>query len=179
MKIDFDTDCITEKGLNFLKSIMVDKYYYIHKTCQECESPIEQIMFLAIEDRFKDDGNFYIIDFYISAQHPIKLNNKHYRVDLRVVVNGRSGPNLWPEIDKESQVELFIECDGHDFHEKTKEQAKYDKQRDRAFAHASLNLLRFTGSEIYNKPEKCADEVYEFICNKLDDNGRLASIRRA
>lgn len=45
-----------------------------------------------------------------------------------------------------------IECDGHDYHERTKEQARHDKERDRYFQSIGLLVLRYTGSEIYRDP---------------------------
>ena len=33
--------------------------------------------------------------------------------------------------DVESDKQMIVECDGHDFHERTKEQASRDKERDR------------------------------------------------
>ena len=58
---------------------------------------------------------------------------------------------------------VAVECDGHDFHEKTKEQAARDKKRDREVVGLGLRLLRFTGSEIYKNPFHCASEVVQQI----------------
>ncbi len=58
---------------------------------------------------------------------------------------------------------IIIECDGHDFHEKTKEQARKDKQRDRFFTLEGYEVLRFAGSEIYKDPFKCGEEVWNFV----------------
>jgi len=52
-----------------------------------------------------------------------------------------------------------IECDGHEFHDKTKEQAQYDKERDRCLQQHGVKVLRFTGSEIFKDPCRCADQV--------------------
>lgn len=42
-----------------------------------------------------------------------------------------------------------IECDGHDFHERTKYQAARDKSRDRFIQSKGFKVFRFTGSEIW------------------------------
>lgn len=55
------------------------------------------------------------------------------------------------------------ECDGHDFHEKTKEQAARDKQRDRWFLSRGFSTMRFTGSDIYHDASRCGDEVFQQI----------------
>lgn len=58
---------------------------------------------------------------------------------------------------------LIVECDGHDFHERTKDQAKRDRSRDRLAQYEGLPVFRFTGSEIWNDPQGCADEVLQFM----------------
>ena len=50
---------------------------------------------------------------------------------------------------------IVIECDGHDFHERTKEQAARDKARDRFLSAEVARVLRFTGSEIYRDVGSC------------------------
>ena len=58
---------------------------------------------------------------------------------------------------------VVIECDGHDFHERTKEQAKRDKSRDRTLQREGYHVLHFTGSEIWRNPIACIDQVDEFF----------------
>ncbi len=59
------------------------------------------------------------------------------------------------------QKNLILECDGHDFHEKTKEQAAKDKRRDRELQHLGYRVFRFTGSEIHNDAIACAIEAFK------------------
>lgn len=56
--------------------------------------------------------------------------------------------------------QIAIECDGHDFHERTRQQTWHDKRRDRFFASNSIFVMRFTGGEIKRDPVECAAEVY-------------------
>lgn len=58
---------------------------------------------------------------------------------------------------------IAIECDGHDFHDKTKEQAARDKSRDRFLSGHVGRVIRFTGSEIYRDPSKCAIEALKIM----------------
>lgn len=58
-----------------------------------------------------------------------------------------------------------VECDGHDFHEKTKEQASRDKGRDRVIQAEGVLVLRFTGSELWRDAEKCAEQVFSTLMN--------------
>jgi very-short-patch-repair endonuclease len=60
-----------------------------------------------------------------------------------------------------------VECDGHNFHERTKEQASHDKQRDRRLAAAGITTLRFTGSDIYNRLDQCIDEIQDYLVGKI------------
>lgn len=53
----------------------------------------------------------------------------------------------------------MVECDGHAFHEKTKEQAKRDKKRDRFFQEKNIIILHYTGSEIWNNVFECAEQA--------------------
>lgn len=54
---------------------------------------------------------------------------------------------------------IVIECDGHDFHERTKEQAERDRSRDRWFVSNGMTVLRFTGREIWRDPIACTKEI--------------------
>lgn len=52
-----------------------------------------------------------------------------------------------------------IECDGFDYHDRTKEQATRDKQQERELMSLGFTVYRFSGAEIWADPEKCAKEV--------------------
>jgi very-short-patch-repair endonuclease len=58
---------------------------------------------------------------------------------------------------------VIVEVDGHDFHEKTKEQARRDKSRDRFMAATEARVFHFTGSEVYRDAQACAVEVFEYV----------------
>lgn len=57
---------------------------------------------------------------------------------------------------------LVVECDGHQFHERTKEQAASDRSRDRALMGFGYDVFRFTGSELWRDPWGCAEQVVEW-----------------
>ncbi|MDE2099587.1 MAG: hypothetical protein KGL39_20210 [Patescibacteria group bacterium] len=54
---------------------------------------------------------------------------------------------------------LVIECDGHDFHERTKEQAARDRSKDRSAVLVGCDSFRFTGSELWRDPLGCAQQI--------------------
>lgn len=58
-------------------------------------------------------------------------------------------------------LKMVIECDGHDFHERTKQQAAHDRKRDRAMTQEGWMVLRFTGSEIWANPFACVTQCAE------------------
>jgi very-short-patch-repair endonuclease len=62
---------------------------------------------------------------------------------------------------------LIVECDGHDFHERTKEQAAKDRSRDREAQEQGYEIFRFTGSELWKDPLGCAKQVIDWAESKL------------
>lgn len=91
-----------------------------------------------------------------------------YRVDF--VVNAWTYGRVWGGADgpvegNERWRKLVVECDGHDYHERTKEQAARDRSRDRALTAAGYDVFRFTGSELWRDPWACADQVIEWAEN--------------
>jgi very-short-patch-repair endonuclease len=57
--------------------------------------------------------------------------------------------------------------DGHEFHEKSKEQAARDKRRGREIEIAGWYVLRFTGSEIWQDHRRCAADVGKLALKQL------------
>jgi hypothetical protein len=74
-----------------------------------------------------------------------------WRVDFLIGVGGFS--ESW----------LIVECDGHDFHERTKEQAAKDRARDRKAQAEGFTVFRFTGAELYRDPLGCAEQVRDWV----------------
>lgn len=97
-----------------------------------------------------------------------------YRADFAIshlVREGDTGSDGCYSMDELPHVyhaQLVVECDGHDFHEKTKEQAARDKRRDRVFLQNGWPVARFTGSEIKNDPGRCAEEVIQILNAMVD-----------
>lgn len=88
------------------------------------------------------------LQFWISAQAPVGK----YKADFLV----------WFKLGRHVGG-VAVECDGHAFHEKSKEQASRDKERDRFFLKAGFPVMRFSGSDIYKDAVACANEVAEAL----------------
>ena len=54
-----------------------------------------------------------------------------------------------------------------DYHDKTKEQAAKDKQRDRFFTRNGFIPIRFAGTEVYRSPIDCVRETFQIIISIL------------
>ncbi|MEL6754977.1 MAG: DUF559 domain-containing protein [Pseudomonadota bacterium] len=145
--------------------IALNKKHDAAMLIEECESPIEASLLIEIfmdlcmtpmwytfrSDREikPDSGALYLIP---------QLRVDPYRIDIALYHKHFDGREL----------ALAIECDGHDFHEKTKEQAARDKRRDRYLSSLGWTTLRFTGSEIHNNVSECALEILRVFANHMD-----------
>ena len=129
------------------------------------ESPIERMMIIALVGfsfavpRYRFEGSPCDVaesekwpTIHIDTQVPIGK----FRADIvaTVTLAGR-------ELGK-----VVVECDGHQFHERTKEQATRDRARDRKMTMDGYKVLRFTGSEIYRSPSEAAGDVHQ-VCWSL------------
>jgi very-short-patch-repair endonuclease len=138
-----------------------------------CESPAERLFLLGfLLDGVCDlvDWSDYSLEF---GQAPDRLSRPFaanlerdeetfnlyqqaivgdFRVDFLMEFRGSNFGVDWG---------LAIEIDGHDFHERTKEQAAHDKSRDRNLVALGYHTLRFTGSEVYANPGACAKQALD------------------
>lgn len=149
-----DLEKLPESILNFISVRLEEQLLCELEAIKDCESPIEQLLVLALRDLINNYP-----DVLMLCQHEIKLKNTTYRVDICLYIGD------WLN-DSDSCKKLIVECDGHAFHEKTKEQAMRDKKRDRDLIEAGYQVIHFTGKEIFSDPYKCAREIKDLI-NKL------------
>jgi very-short-patch-repair endonuclease len=138
-------------------------------------SPIEKMMLEELQRRAALDpatpaSDADAIDLLAAAGHDIadrcagfrrwtvfqEMPVDGYRVDFAIVGGCL---NEW---------EVAVECDGHNFHERTADQAKHDRRRDRYLQAKGWRVMRFTGSEIVRDVRGCVDELVELL-NALQD----------
>ena len=138
-----------------------------------CESPIEQLFLCAIwargvwTDRLQLEYCATLDDLCKCARADLKnvcapqVKVGSYRVDFLFAAQMS---------DSEPFCLVAVECDGHQFHEKTKRQAARDKARDRELMSYGVKVFRFAGSEIWKDPGACADEVLVHLWGEFGDS---------
>jgi very-short-patch-repair endonuclease len=113
-------------------------------------SPIEQIflaewVFQNVEAR---------LGVVLTPQHEIAVGGQTYRVDFLITKPGTA-------------MQVAVELDGHEFHERTPQQAAKDRARDRTLTLQGMTVLRFTGGETFKNVRQCVSEVVAQIEKKL------------
>lgn len=147
---------------------------------ERCESPIEAKLLgamrwasfgynphgplsIKVRDAFEPaEGESAAGNVWIIPQH--KVGN--FTVDFMLYAGDRLGG--W--------VFVALECDGHDFHERTKEQAAHDRSRDRILAGMGVVTLRFTGSEIWQDARQCVLHIADVVTLKIEERLSAAGV---
>jgi len=62
---------------------------------------------------------------------------------------------------------VIVEVDGHDFHERTHEQASRDRRRIRKVQSLGIPILPFTGTDVVRDSTEAAKEVAEFVDRRI------------
>jgi hypothetical protein len=162
----------------------------LRKILDICDSPIEQMFLIGISKYWMSTQPFQLgktlgarsklenfmsldyigaVDVTIYPQYWITAGEKNYRADLFLQISGRGllskRDGSQETINRE--INLIVEIDGHNFHEKTKEQAQNDKSRDRVLKKYGYEVIHYTGSEVYQDVYKVTRELAEFILAKL------------
>jgi very-short-patch-repair endonuclease len=159
----------------------------MHDCCEEIESPIEQKLLDAMVSIFIANGyattvevndrwyeykaKQHIMDALINCQQILDKREMNVAVDFVA--------NFWFEDGDFSSGNVIVECDGHDYHERTKDQAKKDRSIDRWVQHPKstyVAILRFTGSEIHRAPALCAKEIMDDLRARIDRAASLKSL---
>lgn len=139
---------------------------------QFTESPIETAFAVAFEWVCR----YYFMDFYIQKDGLLlDAENLH------------NGSNSWVYMEPQAKISEFrvdflitfstghrkhqnmiVECDGHNFHDRTPEQASRDRERDRSLTSSGYRVYRFTGTDLNRRPIECVTELAEFILFRAD-----------
>lgn len=135
-----------------------------------CESPIEKIMAAALVAENEAHAALRFAHF---------LDQRFcWETRLDKNPNGAGGVHLYQQVKVgEYRVDfllevtsyagkvglLVVECDGHEYHERTKAQAARDRSRDRWMTSKGVTVMRFTGSEIWKDARDCAAQVFDHV----------------
>lgn len=130
-------------------------------------SPIERLLAVGITSLVAlDDFEFFLFtDAFLSdGQNPPQYFQYRSSINGTVVIEYQKRELDWLadfviSVPTYTDKKIIVECDGHDFHERTKEQAMRDRARDRAAQAAGYHMMRFTGAELFRDPLKCVRET--------------------
>lgn len=152
-------------------------------------SPIEQIFNICyyryIGSKFSQGENLHGVPIGIVfqeefiAQEEIEIETKHINTECNavefathryiadfVIDFSRKNSNdkyLYPSIKK---LKYIIELDGHEYHS-DKKQVNNDYEREQDLQTAGYKVIRFTGSQVYNKPYSCIEKLITIIINDI------------
>lgn len=139
-------------------------------------SPIEKLMLHALWSRSVWRGDFEFCDWAHGFTDELFRHQalRSVRDDAGFMFHGylmqqmyvgphRADFGVAAATSRNRAMIVAIECDGHDFHDRTRDQVARDKARDRAFAERDIRLFRFSGSEIWRDAGACADQVLTFV----------------
>lgn len=135
-------------------------------------TPIEQIFYLASQIYAERlcDKNYDGIRLYFEPQVRLSVGTKKYVVDFLV-----------SEIDTVNGCEYFyrkiiIETDGKNWHS-SKSQMNYDYKREIELKLAGYDIFRFTGSQVYNNPFGCIEQIYNYaeMCDTFKEEPKTAN----
>jgi very-short-patch-repair endonuclease len=139
----------------------------------ELSSPIEQILYCALEtlrilnfieraETIKTKNGDSISGLYIYPQYKIDI----YRVDFLVIY----GSPLDQNKEQPYYKQVIVECDSQQFHERTEEERRYEKGRDRYLIKKGHKIFHFTGKEIITKSFDVAAEIIAYLKNEDIEN---------
>jgi hypothetical protein len=133
----------------------------------EMESPIEAV-FLAWFMALNAIEETEVCSFGLVPQCVVDIDGQKSRFDFSVRVYPSETLTRSEKVGIDPP-KLAIELDGHDFHERTKEQVATRNARDRRAQGAGWTILHFSGSEIHRDPLKCVRHAMDICKSKHDE----------
>jgi hypothetical protein len=127
------------------------------------ESPIEGIFYVwwhaVVEATSGADP--MLDELLLVVQPEVDTREERYRLDFSVAL---SDARLLADAAKFGLPlpQIGIELDGHDFHERTKEQVTHRNRRDRHLQRSQWVMFHFSGSELFRDPVRCVHEVTNY-----------------
>lgn len=160
-------------GLKFLESM---GGYLRHMDTPALESPLEVLFWLwwhacaeaswpRLEELYLEDqvvvevqtGECFRLDFVVGLTIPPEYKRAF-----------DAGMLSWPKI--------AVEVDGHEFHERTKEQVATRDRRDRLLQQAGWTVFHYSWSEFTKEPERCVSEVFDLASSTFVELMRVHAL---
>jgi very-short-patch-repair endonuclease len=168
MKFDQE-DLIKRISSSLRGPLDINVKYLVGVLKDVCESPIEIALGAALLTADQLEHEYLRLNLMLATPGELE----RWRDDLALVIPqfqwGKYRIDFALRLPKYRFRYLFVECDGHDFHERTKEQAARDRSRDRDIQQAGYPVLRFTGSEIHRNAGECGQRIIDFVNDRYDD----------
>lgn len=146
---------------------------YLLNSNAPCESPLEVIFvawWMGMDWVFAGpNGNPR--ELALAPQTVVNVDGEtSYRLDFQVVLSDTSGYFARAARIHHLRYPLIgVELDGHDFHERTKEQVTYRNRRDRNLQKEGWKVFHISGSELYKRGYEVVYEVYEYAHGEMVD----------
>ena len=131
-------------GQTQFSNCLTDSILYFNGNDSSYESSIERL-FLETFDAIRTKDRNTMLDYYLIPQ--VEIGN--YRVDFELI--------------NHKDKKIIVECDGHEFHQKSKQQVEKDNQRERDLKKLGYEVVRFSGSEIFKDAEKCVEDLLDIL----------------
>jgi very-short-patch-repair endonuclease len=173
--IDEYADLIAEKARqDFIDDVEEDGQLF-EGTVSQIESPIERRLCVALL-AVKTLKSLPLVDIYdfppnclaayvTGIQVEPQFQIGEYRIDFKIsnknyieVGTGESCKRI-----AEHNKTVLVECDSQEWHERTEEERRYEKARDRYLIKCGFAVFHYTGKEILENPFKIAKEIFMFL----------------
>jgi very-short-patch-repair endonuclease len=134
------------------ETFSIEIFNYIQE--YKMSSPIEQAMFIALETLRRINN----LDWCLKIHPQFQIDK--YRADFA----------LFYSIDRKEIHSVIVECDSQEFHERSEQERRYEKARDRHFIKKGYKVFHYTGKEILEDPFAPASEAIESLLDsELED----------
>lgn len=122
-------------------------------------SPIEQILDIA----------FSLYDYHITNQLDGCFSERE--IQKEIFIEGKKYfADFYFNYVLKNQVlcklkkPLIVECDGFEYHS-SKKQVNYDYERENTLKLKGYDIIRFTGTQIFNDPFGCVEKIKQYMQN--------------
>ena len=176
-RLDEEPDAVAHAGVRLLAGQRItSERLDVWLLQNACESPIELPMALAMMtvarhegwsvklvdsdgnergDRFEPSGGTRFAEMMLRIEPQAQLGE--HRVDFVLTLDGSIGTDKG--LVRSASRRMVVECNGHEFHERTREQASRDRERDRLLQSFGFLVYRYAGRDIWHDVFKCAAEA--------------------